>query len=70
MKESSIEREKICSLCPIFSVLDKRCNPKLWFNPETNDVSLSPKEGYVKGCGCYLKYKWVNKNAHCIANKW
>ena len=51
------EREKICKKCPICDLDNWICNAKLYLNPETNDVSIIPKEGYIKGCGCILKYK-------------
>lgn len=65
---SSTEREEICKNCPIYK--DGICNPKLFLNPDTNDVSARLKPGYIKGCGCNLKFKWGNPNNHCIAGKW
>ena len=29
-----------------------------------------PKEGYIKGCGCILKYKIPNSKKHCPQEKW
>ena len=46
------------------------CNAKLYVNPETNDVSTEPKEGYIKGCGCHLEWKIKNINSKCPAGKW
>ena len=46
------------------------CNPKLWINPDTNDVSTSPKAGYIRGCGCHVLIKMRNLSAHCVAGKW
>lgn len=64
------EREKICKKCPICDLDNWVCNAKLYLNPDTNDVSISPKDGYIKGCGCVLKYKIPNGNKHCPAKKW
>ena len=46
------ERTKICRSCPICDTDKEICNAKLYLNPETNDVSTTPKPGYIKGCGC------------------
>jgi len=69
MKELTIkEREQICRSCPIFS--NKKCNPKLWLNPNTNQVSTYPKAGYIRGCGCFVLQKLRNLANHCVAGKW
>ena len=39
------ERERICRKCPICDLDNWVCNAKLYLNPETNDVSITPKEG-------------------------
>lgn len=64
------KREEICRACPIFNPSREICNPKLWINPETNDVNPGPKAGYIRGCGCAVYIKMRNLNAHCVANKW
>ena len=46
------------------------CNASLYLNPNTNDVSTEPKKGYIKGCGCHLKWKIANKKSKCPAGKW
>ena len=70
-KNLSEERMKICLKCPIYSeILGGICNSKLWINPETDDISLRKKPGYVQGCGCRLKAKTTLVNEHCVANKW
>lgn len=69
MKEFSIEeRLAICNNCPIFN--QGRCNSKLWINPNTDDVSPYPKNGYIRGCNCIIAVKARNPNNHCIAGKW
>lgn len=64
------QRTKICRACPICDTDKEVCNAKLYINPDTNDVSTIAKPGYIKGCGCYLKYKIENINKHCPAGKW
>jgi hypothetical protein len=46
------------------------CSPSLYLNPETNDVSTYQKEGYIRGCGCHLKWKIAGKKSKCPAGKW
>ena len=64
------EREQICRSCPIFKSSNNTCNPKLWLNPDTNEVSISPKSGFIRGCGCAVMIKMRNFSNHCIAGKW
>ena len=64
------EREQICRKCPIFNPTDVTCNSRLWIDPDTDEVSTTQKSGYIRGCGCILKFKWVNLSNHCIAGKW
>ena len=64
------ERTKICELCPICDIDNWVCNAKLYLNPDTNDVSLVAKKGYIKGCGCLLAHKIPKPNKKCPAGKW
>ena len=64
------ERIEICNKCPIYDPIRQICNPKLWLNPDTNEVSTTSKPGYIRGCGCAIKIKMKNLNNHCIAGKW
>lgn len=64
------ERMEICRKCPIYSSARGICNPKLYLNPETNDISIAPKPGYIRGCGCFIKFKMKNPHLHCVAGKW
>lgn len=71
MRELNTEKRfKICESCPIFIPDKAICNPKLWLNPKTNEVSTCAKSGYIRGCGCHLKIKVKNISNHCIAGKW
>ena len=65
-----MSRLKICEHCGIYDPERKLCNGDLFINPETNDVSISKKEGYFKGCNCYIPRKVLNTKAKCPAGKW
>lgn len=64
------QRFQICSKCPIYSPSRQICNPRLWLNPDTDEISISPKAGFIQGCGCLITMKARNLNNHCIAGKW
>lgn len=67
----SEKRLQICKQCPIYCQRwGGTCNDRLWINPETNEVSVNPKDGYVRGCGCRLPAKTTLPYATCIAGKW
>ena len=71
MHTSSIdERREICEKCPIYSPARAICNPNLWINPDTNEISTKAKPGFIRGCGCAVKIKMRNLSNHCIAGKW
>lgn len=65
-----MSRLNICEHCGIYDATRKLCNGELFIQPETNDVSIKPKQGYIKGCGCYLPRKVLNTTAKCPAGKW
>ena len=65
-----MSRLKICEHCGIYDSIRKICNGSLYINPETNDVSINKKEGYIKGCDCYIPRKVLNAQAKCPAGKW
>lgn len=64
------ERTKLCEKCPICDLDKWVCNGNLYLNPKTNDVSIEPKEGYIKGCGCLLKKKIPDSIKRCPVGKW
>lgn len=66
-------REAVCKACPLYKKkygIIPICNNKLYLNPSTNDVSVEPKEGYKRGCGCSIEYRVHNPNVHCVCGKW
>lgn len=70
-KDFAQARQEICKQCPIYSSrMGGLCNDKLWLDPETGDVSLKHKDGYVRGCGCRIPAKTTLPNAKCVAGKW
>lgn len=70
-EELYLKRVKTCEKCPLYSEkYGGYCNPKLWINPNTNQISEIEMLGWIKGCGCRIRAKARNKNNHCILNKW
>lgn len=70
-KDVASERMEICKKCPLFlNELGGRCNPRLYLDPTTEQISVSKKPGYFKGCGCRLKAKTTVLSNHCPAKKW
>ena len=58
-----LKRLEICKECPLYSEkYGGYCDPKLWINPRTGQVSDVEMVGWVKGCGCRLMAKTRNKN--------
>lgn len=65
------KRKEICLKCPIFaSKYGGQCSDKLYLNPTTNESSTSKSEGFIRGCGCILEYKWDKISSVCPAGKW
>lgn len=65
-----MSRLSICEHCGIYDTERKLCNGDLYINPKTNDVSIKKKDGYIKGCSCYIPRKVLNAKAKCPAGKW
>ena len=64
-------RMEICRKCPLFKdTMGGICNPKLWLNPKTGDVSTTKKHNYFRGCGCRLAAKITVPRAKCPTGKW
>lgn len=63
----------ICKSCKLYKedgVFGAECNPKLYLNPETDETSFKPKEGYIHGCGCILRSKTRVIDTKCPVGKW
>ena len=61
-------RATICDSCPLKK--GNTCNTKLFINPETKEVSTTPKKDFVKGCGCRLSAKQRSPKDKCPAGFW
>lgn len=68
MTDLEKERMDICIQCPIKN--GDICDSGVYLNPKTNSVSLIPKEGYKRGCGCFLPSKVQKEWNHCPLGKW
>lgn len=70
-KDISKIRIDICKKCPLYKdEFGGICNPKLYMNPKTKDVSLEKKDGYFKGCGCRISAKTTLPDAVCPNGQW
>ena len=64
------KRTRICRNCSICDQINEICRADMYVNPDTNECSMEPKEGFKKGCGCHLQYKINNIKNKCPAGKW
>lgn len=71
LTENAKKLLNICKECPLYSIkFGGQCNPKLYLNPKTEEVSTSPKTGFINGCGCMLIKKVQDPTQVCPAGKW
>lgn len=65
-------RFEICKKCPLIKYAEYGpvCNKDLWLNPVTEEISKTPKDGWINGCGCYLQSRVNSSSAHCKLKKW
>ena len=61
---------KSCKLYKIDGIFGPECNPTIYLNPISNEISTKPKEGFINGCGCVLRSKTRVKDAKCPVGKW
>jgi len=74
-KEEDLSKQRltICKSCPLYKIdhlLGAICNSKLYLNPDTNQTSTYPRQGYTNGCNCRLSAKSRLITAKCPLNKW
>ena len=72
-EELYIQRITICKSCKLFKndkLFGEICNPSLYLNPITNEISKVEKEGFKEGCSCLLKNKCRVSDAECPNGKW
>lgn len=70
---TSEERLKICETCKLMTMdptRGPRCDSTKYMNPQTGEISRTPKSGWIHGCNCFLRYKTRDPNAKCVAGKW
>lgn len=74
MEEVSLsnKRLQICEACPLLKKQNTKlyCNPNLYLNPKTNEISNKPKTGFKHGCGCSVLQKIKMVNGKCPLEKW
>lgn len=67
------EKLKICMSCGLMRqdpIYGPKCDNNKYMNPTTGEISRIPHAGWVRGCGCNLKYRTKSPTAHCINGKW
>lgn len=72
-EELSKSRLTICKTCPLYkidNILGEICNSRLYLNPDTNQTSTYPRQGYYNGCSCLLNKKSKIIGSKCPVNKW
>ena len=71
-KSLSSGRLQICRECPLYkpTIAGAICNNKLWYNPETGEISNTKKDNYIRGCGCRLAAKTTIPYMTCPVGKW
>lgn len=70
-EDISQKRLAVCKKCPLLKdTLGGVCNYKLYMNPETLEVSETPKEGFKRGCGCRVQAKTRLPYAKCPLDRW
>ena len=70
-EELAEKRLEICKVCPISVITDYglKCDSSKYINKD-DEWSYLPKEGYIRGCNCYLVSKTLNPSKHCPIDKW
>lgn len=74
-KEEELYQQRIevcrhCKLYKIDKIFGEMCNPSLYLNPMTNELSPEPKPGFYHGCGCVLGSKCRVRDVECPLKKW
>ena len=66
------KRLEICKKCPLMRMTEygMKCDERRWISPDGTQTSYFKKDGWKKGCGCYLNSKARNLNNHCVCGKW
>ena len=70
---TSEERLKICEKCKLVYMdptYGPTCDSSKYINKITGEISRIPKSGWIRGCGCKLKWKSKDPTAKCVLGKW
>ena len=72
MEDFVKERLEICKNCAIMRMTEfgMKCDDRKWLDPINNISSFLKKDGYKRGCGCYLSSKTKNRANNCPCGKW
>jgi len=72
MEDFVKQRMEICRNCPIMRITEfgMKCDDRKWISPDGQQSSFLKKDGWVKGCGCYINSKAKNPNKHCVIGLW
>lgn len=72
MEDLVQKRLEICKKCPIMRMTEfgMKCDDRKWISPDGTQASFFKKDGWKKGCGCFLNSKTRNPANHCIINLW
>ena len=66
------ERIRICKSCKLYisdGIIGPRCNPYLYLNTKTDEISKTQKIGFKRGCGCLINSKARVKESKCPLGK-
>lgn len=71
-REQELGQQRIayCYECPLYSKQKDLCDATKCINPETGDIKSFKANGYICGCGCFVKKKVLSPSSHCPLNKW
>lgn len=59
-----------CKLRKIDTIFGEMCNPSMYLNPDTDEISSEEKPGFFSGCGCILGSKTRVRELECPVGKW
>lgn len=72
-EELYTERIAVCHSCKLLAkdkLFGEICNPSIYLNPQTDELSIIEKPGFLAGCGCVIGSKTRVVEAKCPLGKW
>lgn len=72
MEDLVQKRLEICKKCPIMRMTEfgMKCDDRKWISPDGTQASFFKRDGWKRGCGCFLNSKTRNPANRCICGKW